>query len=145
VNNIIGRPVDGDDFFGREQESLRIWELINEGNDVILLGPRRVGKTSLLRYLKVTAAKNGFIPVEISLADVTEEIEFVRRLYSEIAKHPKGKKVVKSLKSGPIGKFFKRTRKFGVGWATLELDESAAESWSELGEKLTEALGTLQS
>ena len=47
MNNIVGQPVEGDDFFDRSREVESLWESLNGGNHVLLLAPRRVGKTSL--------------------------------------------------------------------------------------------------
>lgn len=47
MNNILGQPVEGTDFFDREDDTKRIWLSLEEGNHVLLLAPRRVGKTSL--------------------------------------------------------------------------------------------------
>ncbi len=81
ARNISGPPAEDDDFYGREDESAKIWRELEEGNNILLLGPRRVGKSSMLRHLKKTAPNHGFIPVEISLADLSEEIGFIKRLY----------------------------------------------------------------
>ena len=66
MDNVMGPPVEGENFFGRENELRHVWELLKEGNNVLLLGPRRVGKTSMMRAVRATATSNGFIPVEMS-------------------------------------------------------------------------------
>ena len=55
VRNISGAPGEDDDFYGREKESARLWQELEGGNNILLLGPRRVGKSSMLRHLKKTA------------------------------------------------------------------------------------------
>ncbi len=47
MNNIVGQPVESDDFFDRETDVNLVWESLEQGNHVLLLAPRRVGKTSL--------------------------------------------------------------------------------------------------
>src|SRR5258708_32277601 len=141
VRNINGPPAEDDDFYGREMESGRLWQELDGGNNVLLLGPRRVGKSSMLRHLKKTAPDHGFIPVELSLADITEEVQFIQRLYAAIGQYAAGKKIVKQVAGGPLKKFFRKIRKFGIGHASIELDVSAAAGWAELGESVTEALG----
>jgi len=49
LRNKVGPPVIKEDFFDREAEICRLTELIDEGNNVLLVAPRRVGKTSLVR------------------------------------------------------------------------------------------------
>ena len=89
LRNITGPPAEDEDFYGRDNESARIWQELGSGNNVLLLGPRRVGKSSMLRHLNKTAPAHGFIPVEVSLADITEEIHFIQRLYAAIGQHPR--------------------------------------------------------
>jgi AAA+ ATPase superfamily predicted ATPase len=43
MKNIIGKPVAGENFFGRERE-LQELSRISEDEHVLLLAPRRVGK-----------------------------------------------------------------------------------------------------
>ncbi len=42
MNNIVGQPVESDDFFNRETEVNAVWESLEQGNHVLLLAPRRV-------------------------------------------------------------------------------------------------------
>ena len=50
MRNIVGAPVQGLDFFGREHELGRLHQDA-QNQHVLLLAPRRVGKTSLLLAL----------------------------------------------------------------------------------------------
>jgi AAA+ ATPase superfamily predicted ATPase len=119
IRNINGPPAEDDDFYGRERESAKIWKELEGGNNILLLGPRRVGKSSMLRHLKKTAPDHGFIPVEISLADITEEIHFINRLYAAIGQHAEGKKIVKEVAGGPMSRFFRKIRKVAFWQASF--------------------------
>jgi AAA+ ATPase superfamily predicted ATPase len=44
--------VTGDKHFPREKDEDKIWRRIQKGSHILLLAPRRVGKTSLLRNLE---------------------------------------------------------------------------------------------
>jgi hypothetical protein len=48
IKNKYGPWVSGEDFFNRKKEIKRLTALINEGNNILLVAPRRVGKTSLI-------------------------------------------------------------------------------------------------
>ena len=52
MRNIIGPPVVGDDLYGRDYELARLWEHLENGEHILMLAPRRVGKTSLMLELK---------------------------------------------------------------------------------------------
>src|SRR5208283_1124399 len=49
MKNKYGPWVSGEDFFNRNSEIERLTALINEGNNIQVVAPRRVGKTSLIR------------------------------------------------------------------------------------------------
>lgn len=49
LKNKFGPYVSGDEFFNRDMEIQRLTELINENNNILIVAPRRVGKTSLVR------------------------------------------------------------------------------------------------
>ena len=51
----LGNKADGDDFFDRVHERDDLWRYL-EGNHIVLSGPRRLGKTSLLQRLAEEAA-----------------------------------------------------------------------------------------
>ena len=50
----VGKPVQGENFFDRNTERRRLWELLHDQH-VLLLSPRRVGKTSLMYRLATEA------------------------------------------------------------------------------------------
>ncbi|MDY6972656.1 MAG: ATP-binding protein [Thermodesulfobacteriota bacterium] len=49
LKNKYGPYVSGDDFFDRDAEVRLLTSLIDEGNNTLIVAPRRVGKTSLVR------------------------------------------------------------------------------------------------
>ena len=51
MRNVTGPPVMGDDLYGRQQEIERLWARLDGGEHMLMLAPRRVGKTSLMLEL----------------------------------------------------------------------------------------------
>ena len=51
MRNVTGQAVVGDDLYGRDYELARLWEMLEGGEHVLMLAPRRVGKTSLMLEL----------------------------------------------------------------------------------------------
>jgi len=92
ISSKVGSPVTGEDFFDREDEQRQMWEYLG-GDDLLLLAPRRVGKTP---------------------------------------------GVLKRLRKGPVGRFFKRIRKVSLFEFGLELGEG--DPWEEVGAALAAAL-----
>ena len=58
MRNITGQAVMGDDLYGREYELSRLWECFEQGEHVLMLAPRRVGKTSLMLELRRAPREN---------------------------------------------------------------------------------------
>lgn len=79
MDNIAGPPVEGDNFFGREGDIERLWGLLSH-HDILLLGPRRIGKTSVARAVMVRARTAGWDTVEVNVASGTGEAAFLDKL-----------------------------------------------------------------
>lgn len=85
---VYSRPVAPEDVLDRVPEAERLLELAAGGHYVLLVAPRRFGKTSLLRKaLRVADRREGMIPVLVdlygvlSLSDITIRIE---RAYAKL-------------------------------------------------------------
>jgi hypothetical protein len=59
----VGKPVTGSQLIGRDQELSLIKELLVAGQSVVLIAPRRMGKTSVLTELLAQLKKEGFFTV----------------------------------------------------------------------------------
>jgi len=49
---MTGQVVTGSKYFPREKDESKVWRRLNKGGHLLILAPRRVGKTSLLRHLE---------------------------------------------------------------------------------------------
>jgi hypothetical protein len=143
LTNQLGRPVSGQDFYDREETLAHVWQLLDDGNNLLLLAPRRIGKTSLMNRLKEQAAAHKFRPVFASVADVNSEVGFIKRLYTAIQGMPEGKELMSRISKGSVSRYLKRIRKIGIGstGGTFELADDAEQHWTELGDALGAALG----
>lgn len=139
VTNRVGPPVTGDDFFGRQVEQEQCWEYLR-ADHILLLAPRRVGKTSLMLRLKAGAEARGFEPAYVSSADAQDEAGFVRRLYEAVGELTVWKSTWQRLADGPVGRLLRDIQKIDVGGFSVELDRSHDGQWALLGEKLARAL-----
>lgn len=139
MNNVLGRPVVGDDFFDRKQDVARVWRRLANDN-VLLLAPRRVGKTSLLHRLEQTADQHGFGAVYISVADRTREIDFVVKLYEAIGRLESGGKAIGAALRR-LGRRLPRLRKIEIAKIfTAEFADASANEWQDLGDALLRVL-----
>jgi hypothetical protein len=64
----MGRLAEGDAFFDREDVMNRAWGLLETSN-LLLLAPRRVGKSSLLNRMKEKSAEAGYDSLYLSVPD----------------------------------------------------------------------------
>lgn len=139
VTNKIGPPVQGDDFFDREDVLASLWDLLNESQNILLLAPRRVGKTSLMLRLQEQARGLGYWPIFLSVASVPDEAAFIRRLTREVRKQlglqpTWGEWFAESLWD-PL---LRRVRKAPGG---VEFEAGPAADWNQQAERLLELTG----
>ncbi len=142
ISNIVGNTVQGDDFFDRERELESVLDRL-ETNNVLLLAPRRVGKTSLMYRIQEKEKELGRLAAYLSVADVNSELQFVQKLYEAAQRWSLGKRAIEKLAGGPLGRFMKRIKKLGVAVVSIELADNAADQWAELGAALARVLDTL--
>lgn len=102
MKNIIGPPVTGENFFGREKELKYGWTLIEDGNNLMLPSPRRIGKTSFALKLQAIAREKGWKTIHLNLEEF-DEFKFIMELTAKLVElstveslKAKGKDLLKS-------------------------------------------------
>jgi uncharacterized protein len=148
MRNQAGSPVEGDEFFGREAELNYLNELL-EHQDVLLLGPRRVGKTSVARRLCCMARGKGQHAFEVNVASCEDEAVFVEKLMEAVQENSRPAVVLalSSLWSG-FGERLNRIKKLKVsaagGALETELAEKSTEHWTKIAGDLLRKLADLE-
>lgn len=84
INTIVGPPATGIDYFERPHITKDLWRIIQTGSHILLVAPRRVGKTSLLFYLE-DKPKRGYRVLYRTTESINNENEFFRILYSNVS------------------------------------------------------------
>src|SRR5690349_10278538 len=107
VSNIVGNTVQGEDFFDRKRELSHIEDRLQTDN-ILLLAPRRVGKTSLMYRLRDGASKQDMLAAYLSVSDVSTEFQFIQKLYEIAQTLRPAKRAIRGLANGPLGRFFRR-------------------------------------
>lgn len=72
------------EFFNREQECRGLWRLFGKDKNVLMLAPRRIGKTMLLHKLAEESQENGFRGVVVDVQGYSDEKDFFQQLCSSI-------------------------------------------------------------
>jgi hypothetical protein len=143
LRNVTGQVVEGEDFFDRQTEIGRFWRGL-ETDNLLLLAPRRVGKSSILRRMKADSESRGFTGIYIDVSDCNEELHFVERLYSAILEHHgSADRLWNGIKDSWLGKTISRVKKAGGGGFSIEFS-SEPSTWARMGEELAEALAGLE-
>ncbi len=142
IENSVGRPVRGANFFDREAELKALWGRLATDH-VLMLAPRRVGKTSILLRLMDEAPQHDFHAVYLSVAHAQRELDFVKSLVEALAEAPEAESAIKRVLKGPLKRFFRMAKRIDAGPVSIELDTAHPEAtahWSALGEELADAL-----
>lgn len=82
-NTITGPVAEGEKYFRRSQVEDKIWRQIEKNSHVLFLAPRRVGKSSIVKYMTKNCAYNFTCKYENIQSDKTKQ-EFYKRLCSMI-------------------------------------------------------------
>ena len=84
---IFGTAVSDYNFIGREQESQRLIANFTEGINTILISPRRIGKTSLVKHVKkMLDSRQDVIVVYLDMFACKTEYEFYNALSAAVIK-----------------------------------------------------------
>lgn len=105
MKNIIGSPARGDSFFPREREIQKILNSLNNGNNLQIAAPRRIGKTSILFHLMDNKIGN-YVYTYIDTEAINTESGFFKKLLKELVK------VEEIRQSQRINNLFKTGNKF---------------------------------
>ncbi len=80
MRNIVGQVARGNDFWDRKEEIEDIWRAIDNGSHILLVAPRRVGKTSIMHQLR-DEPKDNYYPVYIDTESADSQNEFWQKLF----------------------------------------------------------------
>lgn len=96
---IYGVAVEGSNFTDREKETKRLKQDFENGQNIILISPRRMGKTSLVRKVQTLVDKD-IVTVYMDIYDCRNEYEFYNKFAETLMKQTAGKAeaVLKNIK-----------------------------------------------
>ena len=84
---IFGTAVSDYNFIGREKETQRLMANFTEGINTILISPRRIGKTSLVKHvIKMLDSRQDLIVVYLDMFACKTEYEFYNALSAAVLK-----------------------------------------------------------
>lgn len=97
---IYGVAVEGNNFTDREKETKRLKLDFENGQNTILISPRRMGKTSLVRKVQTLVDTKSIVTVYMDIYDCRNEYEFYNKFAATLMKQTAGKAeaVMKNIK-----------------------------------------------
>ncbi|MDR0232915.1 MAG: AAA-like domain-containing protein [Dysgonamonadaceae bacterium] len=110
----IGTVAVGNEFYLRDNIVEEIWDELQKGNSVLLAAPRRVGKTSIMRYMEENPIDNYKIFFQ-NIQSITSADKFYERVYMMLLNClSKTKKVKKWFENFVKSKSIIEIRKDGI-------------------------------
>ena len=88
---VYGVAVSDYNFIGRERETKRLLDNFKGGINVILMSPRRLGKTSLVKHVCNKLDDKDIITVYLDIFGCKSEYDFYNRLTAEVLKQTASK------------------------------------------------------
>ncbi|MFK5986747.1 MAG: hypothetical protein QM479_15170 [Pseudomonadota bacterium] len=84
LKSSVGPPAEGESkFFPRNKIVNKIIRTINNGENILISAPRRIGKSSILKYIKNNQQKDQIIKYMI-VQSVDSSEEFFKKLFNEL-------------------------------------------------------------
>ena len=80
---IVGNAARGEYYFHRANIVNTIWNELEKGNSILIAAPRRVGKTSIMRYIEENPKKN-YRMVFSNIEGILSEKELYKRIFDLI-------------------------------------------------------------
>ena len=123
-----GQVVFGDAYYPRLRDEAKIWRRLERGAHLIVLAPRRVGKTSLLRNMERNP-REGFVFLYVMVQSCTCEHDF----YKEVIEKLYGSDFIGNLKKVGrttekfVRKQIGRVKKISIADAGIELADDKQE------------------
>ena len=112
TKTITGATADGEKYFRREKVERKLWNEIAKGNHILFSAPRRVGKSSIMKYIAENPFDENYCCEYENISSDDTSALFYKRLLNLIIPH------VKSPTTTRMKNWFKR----------LEIDELSGES-----------------
>jgi len=133
MNNIVGQPVSGSDFFERNTIINLIYRRLGVGSNLFMAAPRRVGKTSIMFNLRDNP-RPGFAFIYVPTESINNTELFFKRLFEELLNSEVVRNTVKAseISKGIFETITNKVKKIGAFGIELELQSTPVEKYSTI-------------
>jgi len=101
----VGKPVTGKQLIGREKEIEEIIRLLNQGQSIVLIAPRRFGKTSLLLEILIRMKKSGSYTSYVDVFSTPSHNILAEQITESVLANKKLGKIFRKLKNNVVEMF----------------------------------------
>ena len=120
IENIIGPPVEGDNFCGRSKELTRANLLLDKGHSLLISAPRRIGKSSFAKHLIADKMEKGWKCVYIDLEETTNEDGFLKLIIKHFEKNHVWKQITEGMAQG-VNTLLEKIKSVSIGPVEFDL------------------------
>ena len=139
MRNMTGPPVTGEDLYGRRDEIERLWTRLGRGEHLLMLAPRRVGKTSLMLELERNP-QAGWNVVYVNVEAADGAADLLARIHAALLQHPHYRTWLKSSWARVSSAIANVTH---AKAASVEIKRTIGRDWARAAERLERQLGRL--
>ncbi len=127
INTIIGQAATGDNFYRRDELVDNLWGKLKNGHHILITAPRRVGKTSVLKYMQDNPIAN-FEPVYIITESVNNANEYFRKIFKELVQLLNGTRKIKT----QLNELIKSKKITSITLEGLTIDDNQIDYYNEI-------------
>ena len=143
ISRVVGAPAIGNAFFDREELIERIFNRLKSGS-ILLVAPRRFGKTSVMLKVKDKLVKDNVLALYLDVEWISEPSDFITEVLYKLKEDAGGRfsKLVEKLPKSLL-KFLKGVDSVEIAGFRLKLREELKDTWMENGRDVFKALKAL--
>jgi len=137
IRNLPGGVPEPHELFGRQHLIEVLWRQL-EGNNILLVAPRRFGKTGVMRHV-LLKPREEFLPVYLEVEDLTSPEDFATELLAATLEMNRIRRFMVSVKGIPksLLDFLKEhIDELGSEEFKLRLRKAVGDSWKTIAKRL---------
>ena len=137
TRSLVGQIPEPNELYGREDFIDHLWRML-EANNILLLAPRRFGKSGVMRHL-LLHPRPGYLPLSFELEDVDSPEEFVWRVTKDLLAHDQTRALLSQTKKLPaaIMEWVKQNfEEAEFEGAKVKFKQSIKEDWREAARRM---------
>ena len=145
MKNITGQAVTGENLYGRSRELADLWEKMEQGEHVLMLAPKRVGKTSLMQELR-REPRERWVVIYVEVEGCDGSADCVATILAALAADPRHRNRFDAVPfSSAVKGVVQRLQSVSldVGALRVELRGAIGREWAQAADQLQAYLTTL--